>query len=157
MGADRDPHPDRPGARRTTRLDAGEGRKLTQHAPSLPTCSPPGRFAPSHRVADRNVVTRHGVTTRLGDGTRVLGQGRILEALSDEDTVLTGTLDRLGREFGLSEPDLRACLRALVRAGWIAIQTQPFGRLTVRLERRSREPEAVTMERRRGVPDAWRL
>ena len=87
----------------------------------------------------------------------MLGQGRILEALGDEEAVLTGTLDRLGREFGLTEDDLRACLRELVRAGWVAVQTQPFGRLTVRLERRSREPRPVTVERRRGVPDAWRL
>lgn len=84
----------------------------------------------------------------------MLGQGRILEALVDDDTVLTGTLDRLGRRFGLTPDELRACLRGLVRAGWIAVQTQPFGRLTVRLERRSREPQAVTVERRRGVPDA---
>jgi hypothetical protein len=88
---------------------------------------------------------------------RVLGQGRILEALSDEDTVLVGTLNRLGRQFGLAPDDLRACLRELVRAGWVAVQTQPFGRLTVRLERRSRDSQPVTVERRRGVPDAWRL
>ena len=88
---------------------------------------------------------------------RVLGQGRILEALTDEDTVLAGTLDRLGRQFGLTSDELRACLREMVRAGWIAVQTQPFGRLTVRLERRSRDARPVTVERRRGVPDAWQL
>src|SRR5687767_7545060 len=88
---------------------------------------------------------------------RVFGQGRILEVLGDEDAVLTGTLDRLGRQFGLAPDDLRACLRELARAGWIAVQTQPFGRLTIRLERRSRDAQPVTVERRRGVPDAWRL
>ncbi len=88
---------------------------------------------------------------------RVLGQGRILEALPDDDAVLSGTLNRLGRRFGLAPDELRACLRELVRTGWIAVQTQPFGRLTVRLERRSREHRPVTVERRRGVPDAWRL
>ena len=88
---------------------------------------------------------------------QVLGQGRILEALTDEDTVLAGTLDRLGRRFGLTADELRACMREMVRAGWVAVQTQPFGRLTVRLERRSHEPRPVTVERRRGMPDAWRL
>ena len=44
-----------------------------------------------------------------------------------------------------------------LRAGWVAVQTQPFGRLTVRLERRSRDPRPVIGERRRGVPDAWQL
>ena len=88
---------------------------------------------------------------------RVLGQGRLLEAISHEDTVMTGTLDRLGARFELEPDELRACLRDLVRAGWIAVQIQPLGRLTIRLERRLREPRAVTVERRRGVPDTWRL
>src|SRR5687767_9652337 len=89
---------------------------------------------------------------------RVLAQGRILEALSDEHALLTGTLRRLGRQFGLTDEELRACLRELARAGWVAVQTLPFGRLTVRLERRSHEaPPPVTGERRRSVPDAWRL
>jgi DNA-binding transcriptional regulator PaaX len=89
---------------------------------------------------------------------RLLGQGRILEALAGDDAVLIGTLERLGRQFGLAPDDLRASLRELVRAGWVAVQTQPFGRVTIRLERRSHEaPPPVTGERRRSVPDAWRL
>src|SRR6188474_1511973 len=88
---------------------------------------------------------------------RMLGQGRILEALGGDDTVLTGTLERLGRQFGLTADELRACLRELLRAGWVAVQTQPFGRLTIRLERRSSPAQPVTSERRRGVPDAWQL
>ena len=88
---------------------------------------------------------------------RVLGQGRIMDALGDAETVLTGTLDRLGDQSGLSTEELRACLRELVRVGWIAVQTQPVGRLTIRLERRSHPVEQVTAERRRGVPDTWRL
>jgi len=88
---------------------------------------------------------------------RVLGQGRILEALPDEDTVLTGTLVRLGHQFGLSEADLRSCLRGLIQAGWLSVQTLPFGRLAIRLERRSGQVQPVTIERRRGVPDAWQL
>ena len=87
----------------------------------------------------------------------MLGQGRILEALAEDDAVLTGTLMRLGPQFGLTADELRTCLRGLVRAGWIAVQTQPFGRLTIRLERRSRDHQPVTVERRRGAPDAWRL
>lgn len=88
---------------------------------------------------------------------RVLGQGRILEALPDEDTVLTGTLERFGRQFGLTEADLRACLRGLVQAGWLSVQTMPFGRLAIRLERRSGAVQPVVTERRRGLPDAWHL
>ena len=87
----------------------------------------------------------------------MIAQGRIMDVLSDEDVVLTGTLERLARRFGLMDDELRASLRELVRVGWVAVQTQPFGRLTVRLERRSRAPQPVAVERRRGVPDAWHL
>ena len=87
----------------------------------------------------------------------VIGQGRILEVLAGDDVVLAGTLQRLGQRLGLGPEELRAALRELARAGWIAVQTQPFGRLTVRLERRSRDDHAPRMERRRSVPDAWRL
>jgi DNA-binding transcriptional regulator PaaX len=89
---------------------------------------------------------------------RIRGQGRILEALAADDAILTGTLARIGQQFGLTTDDLRACLRELVRARWIAVQTQPFGRLTVRLERRSDGAASSQMaERRRTSPDAWRL
>jgi DNA-binding transcriptional regulator PaaX len=88
---------------------------------------------------------------------RVLAQGRILEALPNDDTVLTGTLERLAERFGLSTDDLRICLRELVRAGWIAVRTEPFQRLTVRLDRRTRDAQDVRADRRRGVQDAWRL
>jgi len=88
----------------------------------------------------------------------VVAQGRIVEAVAD-GTVLVGTLDRLARRFDLAPDDLRACLRQLVRVGWVAVHTEPFGRLTIRLERRTEQPESapVTRELRRGVPDAWRL
>jgi DNA-binding transcriptional regulator PaaX len=87
----------------------------------------------------------------------LLEQGHILEALAYGD-VLTGTLDHLGRRFGLAPAELRACLRQLASAGWIAVQTEPFGRLTIRLERRShRAPPPMSGERRRPVPDAWHL
>lgn len=87
----------------------------------------------------------------------MLGQGRILEALAGDDVVLVGTLERLGRRFGLTPEELRGCLRELVRVGWVAVQTQPFGRLSVRLERRSPNLQQVVTEGRRGVQDAWRL
>ena len=88
---------------------------------------------------------------------RIRGQGRILEALVANDAILTGTLTRLGQQFGLTADDLRACLRELVRVRWIAVQTQPFGRLTIRLERRSHPTQAVPNERRRSAPNAWEL
>jgi hypothetical protein len=89
---------------------------------------------------------------------RVRVQGRILEELAEDDAVLSGTLDRLVREFDLAPDELRACLRELVRARWIVVQTFPFGYLTVELERRS--PAALpsmARERRRSAPDAWDL
>jgi hypothetical protein len=97
-------------------------------------------------------VLHDAATTR-----RVLGQGRILEALPNDEAVLTGTLDSLARRFDLTPDDLRTCLRELLRAGWVVVQTQPFHRLTVRLERRSHPASSVAVERRRGVPSAWQL
>jgi len=89
---------------------------------------------------------------------RVLEQGPILGELAEDDAVRSGTLDRLGTQFGLARDELRTCLREMVRTGWIAAQTQPFGRLTIRPERRSHEaPPPVVGEHRRSVPDAWRL
>jgi hypothetical protein len=88
----------------------------------------------------------------------VPAQGRILEEFDDE-TVLSGTLCSLGQQFGLVPEDLRACLRELVRVGWLAVQTQPFGRLTIRLEHRTPDGMApdAPWERRRSEGDAWRL
>jgi DNA-binding transcriptional regulator PaaX len=94
----------------------------------------------------------------IAEARHVRGQGRILEALAEDNAVLIGTLERLSKQFGLAPDDLRTCLLELMRAGWIAVQTQPFGRLTVRLERRLHEtPPPAVGERRRSVPDAWRL
>jgi DNA-binding transcriptional regulator PaaX len=98
-------------------------------------------------------MTTHGVSA----DRRVLVQGRILEALPTDDAVLTGTLERLAERFGLSPDDLRSCLRELVRAGWIAVRTEPFQRLTVRLDRRTGAVPRVANERRRSVPDSWSL
>ena len=88
---------------------------------------------------------------------RLHGQGRILEAVAYGE-VLTGTLDRLGQEFELAPDELGVCLRELVRASWIAVQTQPFGRLSIRLERRSHKARPpVTGERRGSMRNAWEL
>jgi hypothetical protein len=88
----------------------------------------------------------------------VPAQGRILEEFDDE-TVLSGTLRSLGLRFGLAPEDLRACLRELVRVGWLVVQTRPFGRLTIRLEHRTtaNEPPDAPWERRRSNQDAWTL
>jgi len=83
-------------------------------------------------------------------------QARILEALST-GAFLTGTLDDLGQEFGLPPDDLRLCLRELVQARWVAVQTLPFGHLTARIERRTLGLRPVARDRRRATPDAWPL
>jgi hypothetical protein len=93
----------------------------------------------------------------IAEERRIVGQGRILEALAGGD-VLTGTLERLGRRFELAPDDLRTGLRELVRAGWVVVQTQPFGRLTVRIERRSHlAAPPPTGDRRGPRADAWEL
>jgi hypothetical protein len=86
----------------------------------------------------------------------VILMGAILEAVAT-DNVLTGTLDTLGSTFAATPDGLRACLRSLKHAGWVAVQTEPDWRLTVRLERRSPGWQPVPVERRRPAPDAWLL
>lgn len=84
------------------------------------------------------------------------GQGQLMEALA-EGQVLTGTLERLGGQFAMPPHEFRACLRELARAGWIVVQTEPFGRLTIRLERRSGAMRPVMVERRRPANEPWYL
>jgi hypothetical protein len=84
---------------------------------------------------------------------RIRGQGRILEALAGNDTMLTGTLSQLGRHFGMTPGTLRICLLTLAYAGWITIAPRPRGRLTIRLEQRPRSAPPVTPVRRRPVLD----
>src|SRR5215208_4361927 len=114
-----------------------------------------GATVPPGRVASLCSVMRDARDLAI---TRAAAEGRIVEAVAD-GTALVGTLDRLARRFDLAPEDLRGCLRQLVRVGWVAVQAEPFGRLTIRLARRTEQPESapVTTERRRGVPDAWRL
>jgi hypothetical protein len=88
---------------------------------------------------------------------RIRGQGRILEALTEDDNGLTGTLGRLGKQFELTPDDLRSCLLELAYAGWITIHIQPFGRVTIQVERESQNARPVTAAGCRSVPDAWRL
>jgi hypothetical protein len=76
---------------------------------------------------------------------RVHGQGRILEALAEDDVVLTGTLAHLGGQFGLPPQVVRACLLDLAYAGWITIEPQRLGHLTIRIDTRPREPRPVPL------------
>ncbi len=85
-----------------------------------------------------------------------IGQGRILEMVAT-GAVYDGTLQDLSRDVGLPSGTLRACLRELVQVGWVAVQTQPFGRLTIRLERRTLGRRPVRYHHRHPDPDAWEL
>jgi hypothetical protein len=92
----------------------------------------------------------------LTTARRVQGQGRILELLAEDDAPLTGTLQRLSRQFQLDPDDLRNCLLELAYAGWITIHVQPFGRVTIQLEQGD-GAKPVTVAGCRSVPQAWRL
>src|SRR5215475_3768910 len=87
----------------------------------------------------------------------VLGGGRIMEALAGDDAPLTGTLGRLGHQFGLSSDELHVCLLDLARAGWISILIQPFGRLSIEVAYEPVGSPSVRAVGCRSVPDAWRL
>jgi len=92
----------------------------------------------------------------LSPGAVYRAQGRILDMVADGDAV-HGSLDRLAAECGLDPDTLRMCLREMVHAGWIAVQTHPFRRLTIRLELRTLGPRPVAVDRRRLQCDAWEL
>src|SRR5690348_12555519 len=87
---------------------------------------------------------------------RIIEEGSLMEALAEDGAVLTGSIDSLGRRFGLFPNGLRACLLELARAGWISILIQPFGRITVQI---AYEPggQPVRVAGYRSVPAAWRL
>lgn len=85
-----------------------------------------------------------------------MAQGRILEMVADGG-VYEGPLIDLAQELGLTPADLVICLREIVQARWIAVRTEPFGRLTIRLERRTADSPDIGFERRRQMPDAWTL
>jgi hypothetical protein len=67
------------------------------------------------------------------------------------------TPDALAHEVGSTPDALRGCLRDLARAGWIAVQTHPAGRLTIRLELRIHSARLVAVNRRNTEPNAWEL
>ena len=82
----------------------------------------------------------------------IRGQGRILEALAGDDEPLTGTLDRFEQRFGLAHEELRACLLEMAYAGWITVRIQPFGRVTIELQREGADGPPVTVVGVRSVP-----
>jgi DNA-binding transcriptional regulator PaaX len=97
--------------------------------------------------------------TTTDDATRTaryLAEGRVLE-MAAAGGILDTSLDALAQEVGLSPDHLRACLRDMARAGWIAVQTQPVGRLTIRLELRIHAHRPVAVNRRSQEPNAWDL
>jgi hypothetical protein len=71
--------------------------------------------------------------------------------------MLTGTLDDIADGLEIPTDDLRATLRQLVGEQQIAVQTQPGGYLTVRVERRSPGGFRDGGDRRRHHVEAWRL
>jgi hypothetical protein len=79
-----------------------------------------------------------------------------MAALTSEE-VVSGTLDDLAARLGVSADDLRTCLRDLADRRLIAIQTQPGGYLTIRVERRSEGSLRSHRDRRRVRDQDWRL
>ena len=74
---------------------------------------------------------------------RIRGEGHILEALAEHDAVLGGTLDTLGERFGLPPQVVRLCIAELAYAGWITIEPQGLGYLTIRMNPHPRGPHPV--------------
>ena len=96
-------------------------------------------------------------TALLDEGLVILAAGRVLEAVADGQ-VLVGTLDAVSQQIGVGTQEVRAALRELRRAGWVAIQTHPGDRLTVRTERRALGRRGTSaVERRQRRDDAWPL
>ena len=83
-------------------------------------------------------------------------QNGIMVALSSSGG-LTGTLGDLAVRLGMRADDLRAHLRQLASDRLIAVQTDPGGYLTVRVERRASGGLRAGRDRRRPRPQAWRL
>jgi DNA-binding IclR family transcriptional regulator len=92
----------------------------------------------------------------LGRAEIFIAEGRLLDMVAAGDPV-EGTLEELALAVGLPAAAVRRCLREMVQAGWIAVQAQPFERLTLRLELRTLGQRPVARDRRRGEPDAWNL
>jgi hypothetical protein len=81
----------------------------------------------------------------------------IVDAIAD-GTVLIGTPATLSQALGVKVVDLRSALRELLEARTIAVSAEARGQLTIRLERRRREPRpdlSPANERRRPRADVW--
>jgi hypothetical protein len=70
---------------------------------------------------------------------RLWVQSQVFEAVASGAT-LTGTLDDLTRQFGVTPGDLLDGLDELVRAGWVALDIDPESRFSIRLQH---EPHAL--------------
>ena len=64
--------------------------------------------------------------------TLVLVQSHVFESVAS-NSALDGALHDLARQFGVTTDDFLNCLEGLVRAGWVAVTTNPDSRLSIRL------------------------
>ena len=68
-----------------------------------------------------------------GDVPRFLVQSRIFEAVVSRGA-LTGTLDDLAWEAGVTPSDFLDCLDELVRVRWVVLDADADGRYSIRLD-----------------------
>jgi hypothetical protein len=113
---------------------------------------------PTHRFRPRAVVDPGMEQIPSPHASSVmLTAGRILDIVASGH-VLEGTLAEVGQQIGTDAEILRVALRELRSVGWVAVQTQPFDRVAVRLERRlPGHQEPIAVERRQRSEDAWPL
>lgn len=91
------------------------------------------------------------------DPAVVLAAGRVLDVVAG-GLVLEGTIAEVARQLGAPAGTLRVALRELRRVGWVAVQTTPPDRVTVRPERRLPDRQAhIPIDRRQSSEDAWAL
>jgi hypothetical protein len=64
--------------------------------------------------------------------TLLLVQSHVFESIASH-SALDGALHDLARQFGVTTDDFLNCLEGLVRAGWVAVTTNPDGRLSIQL------------------------
>jgi DNA-binding IclR family transcriptional regulator len=67
------------------------------------------------------------------DGGTLGDQARIFEAVAG-NSMLTGPLHDLARQFDVTPSDFLDCLAGLVRAGWVTVKTDPEGLFSIQLE-----------------------
>ena len=80
----------------------------------------------------------------------VLAEARLVNVVAG-GVVLSGTAEELADRLGVSTRAMAAAVRELAEAGWIVVETDPHGRLSVRWERRSPAGQVpVAVERRRS-------